>query len=157
MDDKNINQEPKIKKRQNKQVEELEQKIRVLEDQLKRAVADYINLEKRTEEEKRDTIKYGNKELLLRLLSGLESLFLAEKYIEDNGLKVTIKHLRDVLKEAGVEQIETAGREFDPNFMECIETIEGKENIVIEETRPGFRLYGKLLKPAQVKVGKTTV
>src|SRR3989344_5409175 len=124
MDDKNINQEPKIKKRQNKQVEELEQKIRVLEDQLKRAVADYINLEKRTEEEKRDTIKYGNKELLLRLLSGLESLFLAEKYIEDNGLK---------------------------------ETIEGKENIVIEETRPGFRLYGKLLKPAQVKVGKTTV
>jgi len=148
MDDKNINQEPKIKKRQNKQVEELEQKIRVLEDQLKRAVADYINLEKRTEEEKRDTIKYGNKELLLRLLSGLESLFLAEKYIEDNGLKVTIKHL---------EQIETAGREFDPNFMECIETIEGKENIVIEETRPGFRLYGKLLKPAQVKVGKTTV
>jgi len=146
MDDKNINQEPKIKKRQNKQVEELEQKIRVLEDQLKRAVADYINLEKRTEEEKRDTIKYGNKELLLRLLSGLESLFLAEKYIEE-----------DVLKEAGVEQIETAGREFDPNFMECIETIEGKENIVIEETRPGFRLYGKLLKPAQVKVGKTTV
>jgi len=38
--------------------------------------------------------------------------------------------------------------------MECIEVVEGKDNIVIEELLPGYTLHGKMLRVAQVKVGK---
>lgn len=141
-------------KKKSKETEELEHKVLVLEDQLRRAVADYRNLEKRAEEEKKKTVKFANRELLLRLISALDTLFIAEKYIEDDGLKITIKHIKDVLEDVGVKRIETEGREFDPTLMECVETVDGKENTVIGETRPGFMLYDKLLKPAQVKVGK---
>jgi molecular chaperone GrpE (heat shock protein) len=41
--------------------------------------------------------------------------------------------------------------------MECITTEEGEENKVLEEIRAGFMLYDKVLRPAQVKVGKKSV
>lgn len=152
MDEKNLKQ--KSSKKKSNQLEELEQKVRELEDHLKRAVADYRNFEKRMEEEKKETIKYANRELLLRLIPAFDTLFLAEKFIKDEDLKVTIKHIGNVLSDVGVERVETVGKIFDPNFMEAVATEEGEDHKVIDEIRPGFMLYGRLLRPAQVKVGK---
>ncbi|RJQ25955.1 nucleotide exchange factor GrpE [Candidatus Parcubacteria bacterium] len=141
--------------RPSEKVEELKKRINDLENQLKRAVADYRNLEKRVGEEKRETIKFANKELLLRIFPALDTLFLAGKYVKDEGLKLTIKKVNDVLKEVGVERVETESKEFNPELMECVEIVEGEEDMVIEEVLPGFTLQGKLLRPAQVKVGKS--
>ncbi len=141
-------------KKKDDKVKELQQRIEELEDQLKRSVADYRNLEKRFEEEKREVVRFANKELLLTLLPAFETLFLAERYVSDEGLRLTIKRVIDVLGQAGVERIKTEGNEFDPQLMECVETVDGEENKVVQETRPGFTLQGKLLVPAQVRVGK---
>ena len=151
-----MDEDKKHKKKSPKAQKEKEQETRLLEieDQLKRAVADYRNLEKRFEEEKKEIIKYANKELILRLIPALDNLFLAGKYTTDEGVRLTIKTLLDSLKEIGVEKIITEDKEFDPMFMECVETVDGEENKVVEELRPGFTLYGKLVRPAQVKVGK---
>lgn len=141
-------------KKQDLTIEELENKVKELEDRWKRSIADYRNLERRIEEEKKDWIKFANKDLLLKLFSGFEALLLAEKYVQDEGLKLSIKKLLEVLKDVGVERVKTLGEKYNADKMECIEVVDGKEDTVIEETSPGFLLYGKTLQPARVKVGK---
>lgn len=145
-----VEQQAKVGKNK---IKELEEKIEELDDQYKRAVADYRNLEKRVAEERLDFIKFANKELLERLLPAFDTLFLAERYVKDDGLKLTIKSLADALKQVGVTRVETVGKEFDPATMECVETVEGEEGKVTEEVRPGFKLADRILRAALVKVG----
>jgi len=136
------------------QIKSLEQRVTELEEQLARAVADYRNLEKRFEDEKREFVKFANRDLLLRLIPAFDTLVLAEKYVTDEGIKITIKHLQESLRDVGVEKIQTEDQIFNPETMEALSTSEGEENKVLEELRPGYTLNGKLLRPAQVKVGK---
>lgn len=135
---------------------ELEEDLRVknLEDQLKRAVADYRNLENRVQEERIEFVKFANKNLLENLLPAFDTIILASQYSEDQSLQVTVKYLLDILKQAGVEKVETIGQKFDPVTMEAIEVIAGNEGEVVEESQPGFTLHGKILRPARVKVGR---
>lgn len=134
------------KKNDNEQIEDLT-------NQLKRALADYQNLEKRIAEEKSNWIKFANKDLILRLLPGLDSLVLAEKHTEDQGIKLSIKHFLDTLEAEGVKKIETVGQEFNPHLMEALQTAEGTEGKVVEEVRSGYTLYDEVIRPAQVVVG----
>jgi molecular chaperone GrpE len=126
-----------------------------LENQLKRALADYQNLEKRIATEKSSWILASNKNLLLKLLPGLDSLLLAEKHTQDEGVRVSIKHFLDILENEGVKKIQTLGKDFDPNLMEAITTQEGEEGKVLEEVRTGYMLFDQILRPAQVIVGKS--
>jgi molecular chaperone GrpE len=141
---KNIKQEEK----------EENQEFTDLENQLKRALADYQNLEKRIAGERIEWIKIANKQLLLKLLPGLDSLLLAQKHTQDEGVRVAIKHFLDGLETEGVKKIETKDQDFDPIFMEAVATLEGEEGKVLEETRAGYTLNGQVLRPAQVIVGK---
>lgn len=132
-----------------------------LEAQVKRTLADYQNLEKRSQEEKYYWIKTANKELLLRLLPVLDTLTLAHKHAKDESLSVSIQQFLDVLKGEGVTRVETKGKEFDPKTMECVvtedvdpTTASGQEGKVLEELRTGYMLRDMVLRPAQVKVGK---
>lgn len=125
-----------------------------LENQLKRALADYQNLEKRVLSEKSEWIKLANKGLLLRLLPALDNLSLAEKHTQDTGVKLSIDQIINAFKEEGIEKIETIGRDFDPNLMEAVHTTEGEDGKVVEEVRAGYTLFGQVLRPAQVAVGK---
>ena len=139
----------------NRKVGELTQKIAELEEQLARAVADYRNQEMRFEDEKREFVKFANRDLLLRLIPAFDTLFLAEKYVADEGIKITIRHLREALREVGAEQVKTEGEMFDASKMEAVTIGEGEEGKVLEELRPGYTLNGKLIRPALVKVGKS--
>ena len=152
------------KKEEDKHVQELKQKASEFEDKYKRVLADYQNLEKRVTEERKELILKSNKDLLLRLLPVLDTLILVAKHSKDDQtLNLSVKQFFDILKVEGVEKIETQGANFDPNRMECIETVEvdpstssGEEGKVIEETRAGYRLYDQVLRPAQVTIGKSS-
>src|SRR3989344_2096327 len=110
-----------------KKHEESKEQLKNVENQLKRALADYQNLEKRIASEKSEWIKIANKELLLRLLPGLDSLILAQKHTQDEGIKLSIKHFLEILEKVGVKKIETEGKDFNPNLMEAVSTEEGEE------------------------------
>lgn len=159
MDDKKKKPESENKKAEDKdksqgEVVLLKQKIEELENQIKRIFADYQNLEKRVSSERREWLIKANKDLILRFLPALDFLLLSSKHIKDEGLKLSIQKFFDILKEEGVEKIETIGKEFDPNLMEGIKTVAGDENKVTEELRSGFKMGDQVLRPAQVAVGK---
>jgi molecular chaperone GrpE len=134
--------------------EECEQKLEEAELKYKRALADYQNLQKRVNEDRINWIRSANQDLLLRLLPVLDTLLMASKHSKDASLQVSLGQFLDILKSEGVVRIETVGKSFDPNHMEAIETVEGEDGKVVEEVRAGFLLYDKLLRAAQVKVGK---
>ena len=133
--------------------DEKDQQIEELTGQLKRAVADYRNLERRNAEERIDAIRFANKQLIESLLPAFDTLFLAGKYTEDQSVKLTIGRIIEILKDNGIEKVMVDDAKYNPETMEVIEVVEGKKDTVVEEVRPGFILNGKLIRPAQVKVG----
>ena len=130
------------------------EEIELLTNQLKRALADYQNLEKRTEEAKRDWILSANRSLIEKLLGVLDNLLLAQKHIQDAGLDLSVQKFLDVLAQEGVQKIQTENAEFDPNTMECVLVKAGEENKVLEEVRFGFIINDRVIRPAQVVVGR---
>lgn len=140
-----------------KEIEELKQKIEELENKYKRVLADYQNLEKRVAQEKKEWIHMANKELILRLLPVLDTLMLASIHVQDEGLRLSIQQFLDVLKNEGVERIETRDERFNPETMECVETGKGEEGKILEEIRAGYLLHGRTLRVALVKVGKEKI
>lgn len=149
--------EGKTKKTEDKsknEIEELTKKIEELDNKYKRALADYLNLEKRVAQEQRDWIIKANKQLILQLLPILDTLMLAGEHVQDESLPLSIKQFLDILKSEGVQRIETIGQEFNPKTMQCVETVEGEEGKVMSEIRAGFLMQDEVLRAALVRVGK---
>ncbi|GDX62320.1 hypothetical protein LBMAG33_6300 [Candidatus Levyibacteriota bacterium] len=141
----------------NKELEECMEKTILSENLYKRALADYQNLEKRMREERIEWIRSGNKVLMLSLLPILDTLQMANKHVDNQGLKLSIQQFLDVLKDEGAIRMQVEGKDFDPHIMECVDTVEGDDGKVIEEVRLGFMLHDKVLRPSNVKVGKKII
>jgi len=146
------------KKKKEEKIKELENLKKELEDyknKYLRALADYQNLEKRVIEEKELIVKTANKNLILKLLPFLDALDKAEVFVKDQGLKIVKENLIKVLKEIGVEEIDVLNKPFDPMTSEAIDIVAfDKDNIVVEVLRKGYKFQDKILRVAQVKVGK---
>lgn len=120
-----------------------------------RALADYQNLERRVQEEKEEVRKFAAEGIIKRLLPAVDSLAKAKDHVQDAGLALAFKQLEAVLEELGVEKIDVLGKPFNPEVMECVEVVEGEENVATEEVLPGYRLRDKVIRVAKVKVGKS--
>ncbi len=132
-----------------------QEEVENIKNQLKRALADYSNLQKRFEEEKKYIIKYANANLLLKLVSVLDSLEEAKKHLQNEGLDLSIKKYKETLHTEGINEIDSEGKKFDPNFHEAVEVVEGKEDgKIVEVLQKGYTLDDKVLRPAKVKVSK---
>ena len=135
------------------QLKQKEEEIKELKNQYARAYADYQNLEKRMEKEKEDWIKFGNVNLLTRIISILDNLDRAAHFIKDPGLDMVRNDFVQIFKEFQVEEIQTDDKEFDPNQMEAIDKQPGPANKVLKTQQKGYSLNGRVLRPAQVTVG----
>lgn len=139
------------------QVKKLQDRVDELENNWKRALADYKNLERRTAEEKLEFAEFANMVLIQRLLPIVDNLELLEKHVDDTGLKMIIKELKQVLTDNGVDQIESDGKPFDSQTMDCVETAEceaDSHDKVVETLTRGYKFKTKILRPAKVRVGK---
>jgi molecular chaperone GrpE len=100
-------------------------------------------------------MKMANKNLLIKILPFLDNLEKAELFVKDEGLKISKDHFMQILKEAGLEEIEMLNKEFDPVSAEAVDIIAGKEdNKVVEILRKGYKFEDKIIRIAQVKVSK---
>lgn len=132
---------------------QLEKKVTDLENKWKRALADYLNLEKRSKKERATFIRLANAALLDKLLSVFDSLEKCEQHLQDKGLTFSLKQFKTILESEGVEEIEVEGKEFDPETMDAVEMVTGSKNKVIEVVLKGYQLSDRVLRPAKVKVG----
>lgn len=136
-----------------KDSEILKKEIETLTNDWKRALADYQNLEKRYERERTDFVQFANSNLILRLVGVLNHLERAAEALKDKGLDLIVAEFKRVLAGEGLEEINSQGAEFDPNLMEAVEVVQGKEKgKVAEVVNKGYLLKGKVLLPAKVKV-----
>jgi molecular chaperone GrpE len=153
MDDKKIKRPEENKVEKKEEIAHLKLTITELENQVRRILADYQNLEKRVVQERQVLIFNSNKHLLLRLMPVLDTLMLAFTHTKDKGLELAIKQFMDLLTAEGVKRIETKGKKFDPELMECVAVETGEEGKVISEVLAGYLLNSDVLRPAMVKVG----
>lgn len=130
-----------------------------------RARADFLNYKKEEMERIGEILKYANENFILKILPILDNFEKATKEIPEDrksdkfleGLLQIKNQLGDFLKNQGVEEIKTVGEKFDPNFHEVIEEIEVKDKesgIIITEAQKGYKLQGKVIRPAKVKIIK---
>ncbi|MBU3934555.1 nucleotide exchange factor GrpE, partial [Patescibacteria group bacterium] len=135
----------------------------------KRERANFLNYKKEEMERIGELIKYANEELILRILPILDNFLIAEKNISEEmkknetiaGLLQIHQQLKDFLKLQGLEEIKAVGEKFDPNFHEAVEGVskdlapeKSESGTIIEETQKGYTLYGRVVRPAKVKVKK---
>lgn len=131
----------------------LKELVEQLDNKFKRSLADYQNLQRRTQEEKGMWIRSANKDLILKLLQVLDTLLLAGQHLQDKGLELAIDQFEKVLETEGVKRIETIGKAFDPVTMEAVSTKTGEKGKVVEEMRAGYMVDNAVLRAAQVIVG----
>jgi len=136
------------------ELQQLKKRVAELEENWKRAVADFRNLERRTNQERKVVAQLANALLIAKLLPVLDSLEEAAAAIKDSGVRLILKQLREVLESEGVEEIEAADRPFDPRYHEAVATVEGEKGRVVEVVAKGYRIGDRIIRPAKVKVGK---
>jgi len=130
-----------------------------------RARAELLNYKKEEMERIGEIIKYADVGLILKFLPILDNFELAEKKLPENlkadvnvkGILQIKNQIQNFLKNQGVEEIKSLGEKFDPNFQEMVEEVETKDKtpgVVIEEIQKGYKINGKLLRPAKVKIVK---
>lgn len=139
-----------------KEIEVLQAKVAELEQNYKRALADYQNQERRHKDLEIQVVKFAQASLIEKLLLSLDSLEMAQVHLKDKGLQMVIDQFTKTLESEGLKAIETDNTMFDPNTMDCLEITAGEKDQVIETVSKGFLLYDKVLRPAKVKVGNGT-
>lgn len=133
------------------------EEISVLKNQLARALADYDNLRKRTEEEKMIWIKFATQKFIQDLLPVLDNFESAQVHLQDSGLAIAINQFKEVLKNEGLVEIRpSVGDNFDENLEEVVEVVSGKSAGKISELLvPGWKFVeGMVIRYAKVKVTK---
>lgn len=142
-------------------IAELENKLAGCDNQLKRAIADYRNLETRVKEGRSELTAWGTLDLITRFLAVLDYLEQATSGVSDaekqsgwfKGVEMAIKQFKEVLKGEGLEEI-TVNDKFDPKLHEAVDTQEGENDVILKIVRKGYNLQGRVIRPTQVVVGR---
>lgn len=133
------------------------------QDRNLRLMAEFDNFRRRTAKEQLDIIETANAKLLEKLsevLDNFERAFAAENKANDleafeKGMQLIHSQFAKTLTDAGLEQIDPIGQEFDPNCQEALMQQPSEdipEGHVVTVFQKGYRLKGKILKTAKVIV-----
>ncbi len=134
-----------------------------------RTKADFVNARKRDEESRSEMIKFANENLIFELLPALDSFTMAfankeawEKVDKNwrQGVEYIYAQLMGALEHSGLTQFDPKGEMFDPARHASIGsepvTDQSQDHKIITVIQKGYLLNGKIIRPAQVKVGDYT-
>jgi molecular chaperone GrpE len=136
-------------------------------DRLLRTTADFENFKKRAARERIEMAQATSAAHIQRMLPVLDHFEMAQAAAQNAkddkqkslqaGVTMIQQQLKTILTESGLEEIDAAGKPFDPALHEAVsqqETSEIPEGHVIQQLRKGYRLHERLLRPATVVVAK---
>jgi molecular chaperone GrpE len=134
-------------------------------DHLRRLKAEFDNYRKRVLKEQTHSVEMATEPLMTKLLEVLDEFELAvmaaeakpefERFLK--GVEMVYGKLQEILRSEGLERIDAEGEPFDPEIHEALLQGEGDadgETYVADTLRTGYRLKGRLLRPAGVKVAR---
>ena len=135
-----------------------------------RAQANLINYRKRAEEERQELVGNAGAQLILRVLPVLDDVERALAHAANDapqsetdwleGFRLIERKLQGILAAEGLQRIEAEDAVFNPFEHEVVgqfDVVGRREGEILEVARQGYRINGKVLRPAQVVVqsGKT--
>jgi molecular chaperone GrpE len=133
-------------------------------DQLLRTAADFDNFRKRTRKDVEEAQRKGLERGLVEVLPVADNLERAVQAAQQSGdltsvvegVTMVLRFFEDAMSRLGVERVKSLGQGFDPGLHEAVQHIESDEpaGTVVAEMTPGYRLGGKLLRPAMVAVAR---
>ena len=139
--------------------------IETLKDQMLRLRADFDNYRRRAARDRQDQAARAAEDLLLELLPVADHFEVGLKTARElgaapdvvEGFQMVFEQFQGVLRQAGLEPIEAEGQLFNPAIHEAdshLPSADAPADVVIEQTRRGYLLGGKLLRAAQVVVSR---
>ena len=146
-------------------VKKLEAELEEWKNSYTRKLAEFQNFAKRKENEVAEMRKYASEEIVVKLLDNIDNLERAVDASKESqnfdslieGVNMILNNLKHLLTEEGVEEIEAAGKEYDPYEHKAMIT-ENKEelddNVVVQVFQKGYKMKGKVVRPAMVTVNK---
>ena len=138
---------------------------RKFEEKKKQIDEEIARTKSRLEADFERRLELDKQKMLLPLLEVMDNLQRAIEAASQTGsvehllegVQMTADLFRTKLQAIGVESIESIGKPFDPNTAQAVGRIpvtdESRDGTVVEEVRPGYSMNGRLLRPAQVRVG----
>ena len=149
-----------------KELDEANEKVATLEDKYLRQVAEFDNYRKRTIKEKAELIKNGGERAIESILPVLDDFerALANMAKDENaaeimtGVELIYNKFTSILKQNGLQKIETEGADFNTDFHEAIAIIpapsEALKGKVLDCVQAGYTLNDKVIRHAKVAVGE---
>lgn len=161
-------EEPELstEERLQKELDEANEKIATLEDKYIRQVAEFDNYRKRTMKEKAELIKNGGERAIESILPVLDDFERALSNLSKDesaaevmtGVELIYNKFVNILKQNGLQKMETEGADFDTDYHEAIamipapsEELKGK---VLDCVQAGYILNDKVIRHAKVAVGE---
>ena len=145
--------------------DEKDKRIKELEHDLAVCKADSYNYRQRVIKERNETRKRSQEDVIIAILPVLDNLnrALDSAHMDDGtniitGVGMVQRQFMSVLDSLGVSVIKTEGESFDPSLHDAFGTEEVDDDAldgkIITEHLKGYRTQEKVLRPAQVTVGK---
>ncbi len=144
------------------QTKKLEEENSDLKDKWQRALADYQNLERRTQVEISQRVSSKTNDLLLNFINIYEDFVRAEnslskEKIDTSGIIAVIKNMENLLAENNIKPIDAIGEIFDPQLHEAVSMVIDDtldEGTITQEVSKGYISGKAILKPSKVIVSK---
>lgn len=147
-------------------VEELPPQTDEYKDKYFRLLAESENARKRLMKEKHELTQHAIAGVILDFLDPIDQMENALKHADNMseevkhwaiGFKMILSQFKDTLANNGVFHFESEGKMFDPHYHEAIEVIHTDNHAagtIVEETRRGYKMGDRTIRPARVKVAK---
>jgi molecular chaperone GrpE len=147
---------------QDNEIDKLKQSLSSCEDKLKRSLADYVNLERKTESDIQNGIAEKMDKFMLQFLTIYDDLVRAKEILKKEnpgaqGLDGILKNIDSLLESYGITPISALGEIFDPNLHEAISIIPDEsldDNTITKELRKGYISHNRTLRPTLVEISK---
>lgn len=146
-------------------IKKLEAELQEWKNSYTRKLAEFQNFTKRKENEVAEMKKFASEGIIVKLLDNVDNLERAVDASKESqnfdslieGVNMILNNLKNLLTEEGVEEIEAAGKEYNPYEHKAMIT-ENKEelddNVVVQVFQKGYKMKGKVVRPAMVTVNK---
>ncbi|MEC7711375.1 MAG: nucleotide exchange factor GrpE [Thermoproteota archaeon] len=152
----------KMTKDQYDRLMKIEEENSDLTEKWQRALADYQNLERRTQVEIAQRVSNKTNDLLLNFINIYEDFIravdvLSKDNVETNGLQAIIKNMENLLSENNIKPINAIGESFNPELHEAVSMVEDdslEDGTITQEVSKGYTTEKGILKPSKVIVSK---